>query len=138
MIDATQAAIVAYMTEHGEIIHDHHLVGAEVWDAAEQAARDRGQPVGQGWRVFDEVIEAAGYTPLIRYSIHEMESADLDDRVSYLAGLGTGELREDFPGLDEAIEEGDISEDDDDAIRDWLYDNVEAEVLCDECGERIE
>jgi hypothetical protein len=134
MIDATQAAIVAYMTEHGEIIHDSHLIGAEVWDAAEQAARDRGQPVGQGWRVFDEVIEAAGYTPLIRYSIHEIESSNWED-LPY-QGIGV----EDLAVMTDYGDEPNVNYEDETVLVDgeWVDVAPYVGVYCDECGERIE
>jgi hypothetical protein len=150
MIDATQAAIVAYMTEHGEIIHDSHLPD-DVIEGAEEFAKSRNQPTGQGWRYFDEYIEDAGYTPLIRYSIHELESqnayeiesnphhfTDDDGLFVKRAALGnalsvlatddedydiTDPLRDILSEVEQDIEE--------------LIDALTA-VRCDECGERIE
>lgn len=130
MLDALQAATVAYLTDGG-VIHDICLPD-EVLEKAEQAALDAGSPRGSGWRVFDEAIREEGYDALSRFSIGEWESSQWDD----LAYRG-------IPGFPEELSDyGDtvnVDYQDETVLIDgeWHDVSMYIAVICDNCHERI-
>ena len=118
MIDAYQATLIAYITEPGETLH----VGC---------APIRG--TSEDWRVNDEVMEAHGYSGMVRYSIHEWESHNWGD-LEYSVDFELPSELNDF-GPDQNVSYEDRTITDDEGTEHDV--SAYVDVTCVLCGERI-
>ena len=119
MIDAFQATLIAYTTEDGEIIHT-------------DCAPIRG--TSEDWRENDRVMEQHGYSGVIRYSIHEWEGQHWD-QIEWAVDFDVPEELIDFgEGQNVSWEDRTIT-DSEGTVHDV---SMYVDVICDECGERIE
>lgn len=120
MIDAYQAAVIAYMTDGGVIHAD--CVPEEIRLPADL---DDYETV----KAYDYRLENEGYSALIRYSIHEWENSNWSD-LSYSL---------DFEPVDWG-ESKNIDYSDETVLVDGEWQDVSSYigVFCDECGLRIE
>ena len=124
MIDAYQAAFVAYYTGDGELIHD-------------TCAPIRG--TSEDWQENAAVMEDHGYSGVSRYSIHEIESENWNDLEA-----GSDLALNENTGTDcgEWMSRVDADVDyQDERIRDdngeWHDVSAFIAVTCAECSERI-
>jgi hypothetical protein len=145
MITAHQAEIIALMGD-GEIIHRDCLNDEAGNDEAtrewrryrEEYQSERGYSPSD--MMFWQFLEdTTGFVPLSRYDIHTVQDQNLESDVDYYMSESLVDLTDRFDGLKDAIIEhlDDTGKVDPDFVRDWLYENVEAEALCDRCMKPI-
>lgn len=121
MIDVYQATMVAYFTDGG-VIHAEHLP-EDIADEVSLRLKDEGLSDRMFYTILEEEF---GYTPLIRFNIHEWESANWDD-LKYSV---------DFD-IDEDVEPDWDEETVTDTEGNTQHVGAYVGVHCDDCGERI-
>ena len=148
MLDAYQATTIAYEIE-GVIAHQDCIQDQlnDLWVQAQGIAQHNGvegkySPYVE--RIFLELRDEAGISPLSRYDIHEQTIAERQDLVDWIM-QDPGFWFETHPGAKDEMLEYITSNRDrsfvldmDEWIYNWLRDNGMGGVLCDICEGVIE
>ncbi len=129
MIDAYQATVIAAITD-GAIVHYTPDCVGSTWNIASEEWKADVEKPGE----FELHLEAEGYDALVRYLIHEVESANWDD-LAYRIDFEMPKDLEDW-GPNRNVSWEDKTVIDPDGVEHDV--SAYVNVYCDQCGERIE